>query len=82
MEENLITEFKYELLKSFSDDETFKIESILRNILYRNENALVVSNGQGNLELIKQFVIQKKVQNLSDKSLKYYVLTYQTLHHQ
>ena len=75
MEENLITEFKYELLKSFSDDEAFKIESILRNILYRNENALVVSDGQGNLELIKQFVIQKKVQNLSDKSLKYYVLT-------
>lgn len=73
MEENLITEFKYELLKCFSDDEAFKIESILRNILYKNKNALVVSDGQGNLELIKQFVIQKKVQNLSDKSIKYYI---------
>ena len=75
MEENLITEFKYELLKSFSDDEAFKIESILRSILYKNQNALVVSDGQGNLELIKQFVIQKKVQNLSDRTIKYYVLT-------
>lgn len=78
MEENLITEFKYELLKSFSDEEIFRIESILRSILSKSENALVVSNGQGNLELIKQFVIQKKVQNLSDKSLKYYVLTFES----
>lgn len=82
MSEQEITELKYRLLKSnkFSDEQIDVVEYEISKILSKRDRALVEVNGNGNLELTKHFLVTKKVNNLSDRTLEAYKGTIERFH--
>ena len=70
-----IFEFKEMLFKRFNNEDVRFIEFKLLEVLKKRENALVKVDRNSDENLLRMFLMTKKSENLSDKTLIYYRAT-------
>nr|DAS05725.1 MAG TPA: SITE SPECIFIC RECOMBINASE XERD [Caudoviricetes sp.] len=75
MTDNEILEFKEMLFKKFSNEDVRYIEYKLLEVLKKRENALVKIDRNNDENLLRMFLMTKKSENLSDRTLEYYKTT-------